>query len=145
MFSFCRMNSPYIYCRFQTVFLHQIIILNFKSQLKIYTKRKIASKKQNVEHKCILQESCKTVRRWQRYILLVKGGHCVGDCKKNLRTPGFRVCCFDCGLFYHLGFIYAGSGNGVLKCQMSPIKVLTCAWRNENKTDVEAICIQMTN
>ena len=91
MFSFCRMNSPYIYCRFQTVFLHQIIILNFKSQLKIYTKRKIASKKQNVEHKCILQESCKTVRRWQRYILLVKGGHCVGDCKKT---------------FVHLAFVY---------------------------------------
>ena len=37
------------------------------SQLKIYTKRKIVSKKQNLEHKCILQESCKTVRRWQRF------------------------------------------------------------------------------
>jgi len=49
------------------------------SQLKIYTERKIASKKQNLEHKCILQESCKTVRRWQRSIMLVKGGHCVGD------------------------------------------------------------------
>ena len=23
--------------------------------------------------------SCKTVRRWQRSILLVNGGHCVGD------------------------------------------------------------------
>ena len=50
------------------------------SQLKIYTKRKIASKKQTLEHKCILQESCKTMRRWQRSILLVKGGHCVGHC-----------------------------------------------------------------
>jgi len=48
------------------------------SQLKIYTNRKIAFK-QNLEHKCILQESCKTARRWQRSILLVKGGHCVGD------------------------------------------------------------------
>ena len=33
----------------------------------------------NPEHNCVLQESCKTVRRWQRSILLVKGGHCVGD------------------------------------------------------------------
>ena len=33
-----------------------------------------------MEHKCILQESCKTVRRWQRSILLIKGGHCTGDC-----------------------------------------------------------------
>ena len=50
------------------------------SELKIYTKWKIASKKQNLEHKCILQECCKTVRRWQRSILRVKGGHCVkGD------------------------------------------------------------------
>jgi len=31
------------------------MILIFISQLKIYTKRKIASKKQNLEHKCILQ------------------------------------------------------------------------------------------
>ena len=31
-------------------------------QTKIYTKRKIASKKQNLEHKCVLHESCKTVR-----------------------------------------------------------------------------------
>ena len=49
------------------------------SQQKIYAKRKIAYKKQNLEHNCVLQESCKTVRRWQRSILLVKGGHCVGD------------------------------------------------------------------
>ena len=84
MFSIYRMNtstkllrlgtqqySPYIYCR--TVFSPQIIKLNFISQLKICTARKIASKKQNLEDKCILQESCKTVGRWQRYILLVKG------------------------------------------------------------------------
>ena len=45
------------------------------SELKICTKRKLASKKQNLKHKCILQESCKTVRRWQRYILLVRGDH----------------------------------------------------------------------
>ena len=70
--------SPYIYCPLQTVFSPQIIISYFMSQLKIYTKRKIASKK-NLEHKCILQESFKTVRRLQRSILLVKGGHCVGD------------------------------------------------------------------
>ena len=56
-----------------------IIILYFMSQQKIYTKRKIAYKKQNLEHKCALLESCKTVRRWQRSILLFKGGHCVGD------------------------------------------------------------------
>jgi len=51
------------------------------SQIKIYmyTKRKIASKKQKLEHKCTLKGSCKTMRRWQRSILLVKGGHCVGD------------------------------------------------------------------
>ena len=49
------------------------------SQLKIYTKRKIAPKKQNLEHKCILQESCKTMGRWQISILLVMGDHCVGD------------------------------------------------------------------
>ena len=49
------------------------------SQLKIYSKRKLASKKQNLEHRCINQESCKTVCRWQRSILLVKGGNCVGD------------------------------------------------------------------
>jgi len=42
-------------------------------------KQKSISKKQNLEHKCILEESCKIVRRWQRYILLVKGGHCVED------------------------------------------------------------------
>ena len=47
------------------------------SQQKIYTKREIAFKKQNIEHICVLQESCKTVRRWQRYILFAKGGHCV--------------------------------------------------------------------
>ena len=41
--------------------------------------KKIASKKQNLEHKCILQGSCKAVRRWQRSILLVKGGYWVGD------------------------------------------------------------------
>ena len=49
------------------------------SQQKIYTKGDISYKKQNLEHNCILQESCKTARRWQRYILVVKGGHCVGD------------------------------------------------------------------
>jgi len=90
MFSCYRMNtltkllridthqySTYIYCRFQTVFSPQIIISNLNSQLKICTTTKIAYKKQNLEHKCILQESCKIVRRWQRSILLVKGGHCV--------------------------------------------------------------------
>ena len=35
------------------------------SQLKIYTKIK-----QNLKHNCVLQESCKTVRLWQRSILL---------------------------------------------------------------------------
>ena len=43
------------------------------SQQKFYAKRKIAYKKQKLEY------SCKTVRRWQRSLLLVKGGHCVGD------------------------------------------------------------------
>mgnify|MGYP000343770604 CR=1 FL=1 len=93
MCSFYRMNtsnkllrigthqySPYIYCRFQTAFLPQIIILEFKSQLQIYTKRKIAFEKQDLERKYVLQDSCKTVRRWQRSNLLVKGDHCVGDC-----------------------------------------------------------------
>ena len=45
---------------------------------QIYTKRKIAYKKQNIEDNCVLQESCKTVRRLQRFYLLVKGGHSVG-------------------------------------------------------------------
>ena len=39
----------------------------------------MAYKKQNLEHNCVLQKSYKTVRRWQRFILLVKVGHCVGD------------------------------------------------------------------
>ena len=30
------------------------------SQQKIYSKRKITYKKQNLEHNCVLQESCKT-------------------------------------------------------------------------------------
>ena len=96
MFSFFRINtytklhkigtlqySSHIYCQFQTVFSAQIIIhvLYLMSQLKIYSKRKIASKMLNLEHKCVLQESCKTVRLWQRFILLVKGVHCVGDCE----------------------------------------------------------------
>jgi len=34
----------------------------------------------HLEDKCILPESSKTARRWQRSSLLVKGGHCVGDC-----------------------------------------------------------------
>jgi len=38
----------------------------------------ITSKKQNLEQICIfLQKSCKTLRRWQRSILLVRGDHCV--------------------------------------------------------------------
>ena len=64
----------YIYCRLQSEFFPQIIS-NLMSELKICTKRKFAFKKQNLKHKCILQESCKTVRRWQRYILLVRGDH----------------------------------------------------------------------
>ena len=47
------------------------------SQLKVCTR--IASKKQNLDHNCVLQESCKTVRRLQRSILLVRRDHCVGD------------------------------------------------------------------
>ena len=39
------------------------------SQLKVYTTRKIAFKKQTLEHRCVLQESYETVRRWQRSIL----------------------------------------------------------------------------
>ena len=49
------------------------------SQLNMFTRMKIASKEQNLEYKCVLQESYKTMRRWQRPILLVEGGHCVGD------------------------------------------------------------------
>mgnify|MGYP000232923381 CR=1 FL=1 len=36
------------------------MILHFMSQLKIHTKRKIAFKKLNLEHNCILQESGKS-------------------------------------------------------------------------------------
>ena len=57
------------------------IILYFMSQQKIYTRRKIVYKKQNLEHNCVLQDSCKTVRRWQRSSLLVRGDHCVEDCR----------------------------------------------------------------
>jgi len=35
--------------------------------------------KANLEHKWALQESCKTMRRWQIYIMLVNVGQCVGD------------------------------------------------------------------
>ena len=41
------------------------------SRLKIYAKIKIASKKPNLDHNCVLQECYKTVSRWQRPILLV--------------------------------------------------------------------------
>ena len=67
-----------MYCQFQSVFFRQII-LYFMSQLNMFTRMKIASKEQNLEYKCVLQESYKTMRRWQRPILLVEGGHCVGD------------------------------------------------------------------
>ena len=83
--------GPYIYCRFQTAYLPQIIILEFKSQLQIYTKRKIASEKQDLERKYVLQDSCKTVRRWQISILLVKGDHCVGDCPVRGRCTMPRI------------------------------------------------------
>jgi len=53
--------------------------IKFDITTKDMYNKKIASKKQNLEHKCILQGSCKAVRRWQRSILLVKGGHWVGD------------------------------------------------------------------
>jgi len=36
----------------------------------IIQKEKIASKKQYLEHNCILQGSCKTMRRWQISICL---------------------------------------------------------------------------
>ena len=94
MFSFYQINtytkllrigtqqySPFIYCRFRTVFSPQTILLYLKSQVQIYTRRRIASEKQGLERKCVLQESSKTVRRRQRSILLVKEGHCIGDCK----------------------------------------------------------------
>ena len=83
MFSIYRMNTRnqleyavYILPISNSIFTSNSIFL---SQQQMYTKRKIASKKQNLEHKCILQESCITVKRWQISILLVKGGHCVGD------------------------------------------------------------------
>ena len=50
------------------------------SQHKMYAKRKIAYKKQILKRNCVLQESCKTLRRWQRSGLLVRGDQCVGDC-----------------------------------------------------------------
>ena len=55
-------------------------MLNVISQLKIYTKRTIVYTMHHLEDKCVLPESSKTARRWQRSSLLVKGGHCVGDC-----------------------------------------------------------------
>ena len=57
----------------------------------MYANNKTASKKQNLEHTCSLQESCKTLRRWQIPILLVKGGHCVGDCGDILATVGWLI------------------------------------------------------
>ena len=41
--------SSYMYCKFQTVISPQMIILYFMSQQRIYAKRKIAYKKQNLE------------------------------------------------------------------------------------------------
>ena len=46
-------------------------------------KKKKTSKKKNLEHKSILQESCKNLRRWQRSILLVKGGR---FCENNITS-----------------------------------------------------------
>ena len=40
---------------------------------KNYANRKLASKKQNLECKCVLQESCKTVRRWQEIYSTCQG------------------------------------------------------------------------
>ena len=54
-------------------------IFTSNNNIKCHNLRKTDSKKQKLEHKCILQECCKTSRRWQRYILLVRGDHCVGD------------------------------------------------------------------
>jgi len=48
--------SSHIYSQFQTVFSPQII-LYFMSQQNIYDKKKIAHKKQNLEHNCVLQET----------------------------------------------------------------------------------------
>jgi len=73
MFSFYRINtytkllrigtqqySPHIYILpISNSIFTSIIVLKFMSQLKIYTKRKIVTKKQNLVHKCILQGSCK--------------------------------------------------------------------------------------
>ena len=53
--------SSYIYCTFQKVFSPQIMIVYFMSRLNIYTKRKISSKKETLELKCILQESRETL------------------------------------------------------------------------------------
>ena len=73
--------------------LNSIFTSNNKSIFYVTTKDiykgKIAYKKQNLEQNCVLQESCKTVRRWQRPILLVKGGHCVGDWWGGRRADKF--------------------------------------------------------
>jgi len=84
--------SSYIYCRFQTVFSPQIIILNFMSQLKIYLqKRKRASKKKNLEHKCISQESCKN-----RETLAKVSSTCQGrSLRMRLSVTLFNVCDVD--------------------------------------------------
>ena len=86
MFSFFRINtytklhkigtlqySSHIYCQFQTVFSAQIIIhvLYLMAQLKIYSKRKIASKMQNVFYKNI-------EIRWRRETLAEIYSACQG-------------------------------------------------------------------
>ena len=58
------------------------------SQLKIYSKRIVASIKHTLGYTCILQESCQS----QRCILLVRGDHFVGDCKRRIQLSGLYEC-----------------------------------------------------
>ena len=49
--------------------------------------RKIASKKQNLEHNGILQESFKSRDAGRDLFLLVRGDHCVGDWLTTCLSP----------------------------------------------------------
>ena len=75
-----RIGTQHIYILPISYYILSYKIIFYFTTKDIYLKGKWLIKKQNLEHKCVLQESYKTVRRWQRSILLVNGGHCVWNC-----------------------------------------------------------------
>ena len=58
-----QLYSSYIYIANFCQYFSPQIILYFMSQQKMYANSKIAYKKQNLEHNCVLQESCMMIFR----------------------------------------------------------------------------------